>query len=164
MRTSIPMRVREVRCTYQVDESLFLRALRFLGLAVFCHYLLYPFFMVFCVAVAWFSGWVPRSWVAASVGLYVVQLAVYRPHTKGGWRNEWFRNLPIWDLLQTWLDPVWIIEEALEPNKTYIFAIAPHGIISMCRLLFEGQIWRRLFPGWGPERPRGAAATPQFLV
>jgi len=153
---------REFRCALTVNGPI-LRLLRVTTLLTFCHYLIYPFVLAGSAVVIWRKGWLPRNWLLLGIGGYVAQLLCYKPHMRGGWRNEWFRALPIWDLCQTWLDPTWIVESELDPNKTYIFAIAPHGIIGACRLFFEGRMWRRLFPHL-KERPRWVGATPQFLV
>jgi len=140
-----------------------LSTLRLTVLVVVCHYLLYPFVLAGAVAVAWRSQIIPRRWLGVSIVGYFMQLVLYRPHTTGGWRNEWFRGSRAWDLCQSWLDPTWIVEAPLDAKKKYIFSVAPHGIIGVCRLLFEGTVWRRLFPSFG-DRPRWCGATPQFLV
>ena len=59
------------------------------------------------------------------------------------------------------LDVTIVREAKLDPSTSYIFGIAPHGILSMVRALFCGTVMPRLFPGvYG----RWVAATPQFLV
>mmetsp|Transcript_51084 Transcript_51084/g.121366 ORF Transcript_51084/g.121366 Transcript_51084/m.121366 type:complete len:358 (-) Transcript_51084:30-1103(-) len=154
----------EHRCLYpQTGLGPVLSTVRLSVLVVVCHYLLYPLILAGAVAVAWRREFLPRRWLGLSVVAYIGQLVFYRPHTSGGWRNEWFRGSRIWDLCQSWLDPVWIVEAPLDPKKKYIFAVAPHGIIGVCRLLFEGTVWKRLFPSM-TLRPRWCGATPQFLV
>lgn len=138
---------------------------RLLYQLVISHYLLYPFVLA---GGAFSLMWLRRDSqrvVVAGVITYALSLVLYQPHKKRGWSFPWFRSVSAWDMMQTWLKPTWIREgPPLETGdgKRYIFAIAPHGILAVFRLFFEGSMWNRIFPGL--ERGRWVGATPQFLV
>lgn len=136
--------------------------MQFLPAFILGHYLVYTFPVVGSLWLVWRLELVPAPLFIGAVGAYVLSLFLRTPHKGRGW--WWARGLvesKFWDGIHGYLDVTHVREAPLRPGKQVIFAIAPHGILSVVRALFTGSIFPRLFPGiYG----RWVAATPQFLV
>ena len=126
------------------------------------HYLLYTFPVVGFLVLSYTHLGVPGGWLLGGVLLYVASIFFYKPHMGRGW--SWGRALyqwQLWDGIAGYMDATYVREAPLQHDRQYIFAIAPHGVLSVVRALFTGSTFPRLFPGiYG----RWAGATPQFLV
>lgn len=129
---------------------------------VLCHYLLYTVPVVGALWLAYAYELVPRRGLLGCVGAYLASIVLYRPHLGRGW--WWGRPLyesSIWDGVAGFLDTTFVREAPLAPDRQYIFAICPHGILSVVRALFLGSTFPKLFPSvYG----RWVGATPQFLA
>eukprot|EP00239_Pterosperma_sp_CCMP1384_P005371 CAMPEP_0197860482 /NCGR_PEP_ID=MMETSP1438-20131217/35881_1 /TAXON_ID=1461541 /ORGANISM="Pterosperma sp., Strain CCMP1384" /LENGTH=342 /DNA_ID=CAMNT_0043477361 /DNA_START=271 /DNA_END=1299 /DNA_ORIENTATION=- len=120
-------------------------ALEFVNGFIISHYFLWPFWAFFL----WF-GLVPTKPAVALAGLYFLQMALWKPQFSGGVPFKWCRRLPVWDYLMSYLNATMIREAELQPDKSYVFAMAPHGILALCRLVGCHRHWEEMFPGQWP--------------
>jgi hypothetical protein len=146
------------RIHWQRDGSL----AQLLPAVILCHYLVYIFPALGIIYGIYASALVPRVALVGSVLIYIASLCLYKPHRGRGWPGmRWVHEHRFWDGVPGYLDTTFVREAPLDPSRQYMFAIAPHGVLSIVRGLFAGTTFPTLFPG---IYARWAAATPQFLV
>jgi len=83
---------------------------------------------------------------------YIISIIIYTPQKKQG-LPYWFYskivlNTHIMDPCLHYFDSIMLREgPELDPERKYIFAYMPHGILSICRLPTSGTCWPFLYPG-----------------
>ena len=115
------------------------------------HYLYFPLIAGFLFAqeLWWF------------LPLYLTWVAVWRTHLHGGWEKYNLVGWKEWDRLPHAMNARLIRETELDPERTYLFAIGPHAIVSLFRTMCLGSTFAQLFPG---IKGRFAGATPMFWI
>jgi len=129
---------------------------------ILTHYLLYSLPVLGCLWIIHRSELVPAAVFWLLVSVYVASMLFYKPHKGRGWC--WARSLytwGYWDHLLRFFNATLVRRAPLDPSRAYLFAISPHGILSVFRCLFVGSSFPQLFPGiYG----RWCGATPMFLT
>ncbi len=73
---------------------------------------------------------------------------------QGGRFNEWTRNWKIWKYYAQYFPLKLIKTTELTPEKNYLFAVHPHGIMSISafgNFSTEGTGFGKIFPGLTPH-------------
>ncbi|KCV70572.1 hypothetical protein H696_02918 [Fonticula alba] len=125
------------------------------------HYLLWgplfvvSIFLVYLLGTRWlfvgFEGMLARR--SAALGLATLPVLLYlrlreslSPTRSDRSAPSWIRESPAWGLIHTYMPFTAIRTTRLNPNRRYVFASHPHGILVLSRLVQYGGLWGWLFP------------------
>uniref|UniRef100_I2CR10 Acyltransferase n=1 Tax=Nannochloropsis gaditana (strain CCMP526) TaxID=1093141 RepID=I2CR10_NANGC len=137
------------------DMSLFREALAMLTMGVMMSwYYLVVILSLLCVAGLFFPTWR----VVAGTAFVLMWSAAFLPLDYQGW--DAFCNSFLFKLWRDYFHYEYILEEAIDPKKRYLFAEMPHGIFPWGEVI-SISITKQLFPG---SRVGSIGASVIFLL
>jgi len=122
------------------------------------HYFLWIIPMVGFMYWLWSSG---HHWIFLLVLALYIRSFIDGSQYKSGRPWDGLRTAGVWRLTSRYIGAEIVRTTKLSPDKKYIFAFYPHGILILSRVAMYGGVFDRLFPG---IQTRVLGASPMFWL
>ena len=143
---------------YPCPTSFSFQVIQFIFSFVIVHYLLYWVVMLAVLYALWAAGY---GWLSALLSALYLRSYADGAQFKEGRAWDWFRQNRLWYLSHQYTELEVVRTAKLHPQRKYIFAVYPHGILIISRIGLYGGTFERLFPGIDT---RTLGASPMFWV
>ena len=143
---------------YPCPTSFSFQVIQFIFSFVIVHYLLYWVLMLAVLYALYALGY---GWLSLAVSLLYLRSYADGAQFEEGRVWEWFRQNRLWYLSHQYTELEVVRTAKLDPQRKYIFAVYPHGILIISRIGLYGGTFERLFPG---VDTRTLGASPMFWV